>query len=558
MVNTGITMSSNSPLGCCKPKDERRNVAPVFRQQFINDNGKMKLTMPVSPLHYITSSTYYANDHRIGVKNNQWDGHVLQQVTPQVPYPMVYEQQVGNTGSRGLVDGYYVQRMENAPNKRMQTPNLQLVTQPQYRQASAQVSKETGVYGDVPYRGTTIQQNYKVELTDVVHFLARIEDRLKNVEILCKTNKTELERVNSALYGNQTMQENNGMDMQRSLQENQGEYSKLQHPDTDLETYHSKVSASSETLSNSGSNKSSTINGSLDMDKQNSMPSMFERISNSEDYGSRVFDVSQELRNSNDMIEKFLSGNAESEVVRNIGFEHENMEFSMTVDKREPLENLEHEYQRMAESLKKYPSTNSDDTSVKPIVTTSTSDAEEINNMALANLGKRFQMLMSSLEKSANEAVNGNIQVKLMQQGDFPNAANNSNPEQFGVNETQSGGTNLLALSERQMNDGALVLADDRSMALMDQQMNGGILVVPGDRSMALPEDQSLQMPTLDNLTIEQYRPEALKRKRESLGSEGIENPSDNNSEDSQNHTYSMLPEEDYNDAMLERIESIR
>ncbi|XP_952133.1 uncharacterized protein TA13985 [Theileria annulata] len=52
----------NSPLSCCILPDQNMN--PVFKQQYVTEGGKMKMTVPLSPMHYITNAKIYTYDDR--------------------------------------------------------------------------------------------------------------------------------------------------------------------------------------------------------------------------------------------------------------------------------------------------------------------------------------------------------------------------------------------------------------------------------------------------------------------------------------------------------------
>ncbi|EDO06571.1 hypothetical protein BBOV_II006210 [Babesia bovis T2Bo] len=506
MGTNGMNMSAASPLGCCKPKDERRNVTPVFRQQYINDNGKMKLTMPLSPLHYITSSNYYANDHRMPIQHNPWEqAHVVQ----QMPYPVAYEQQVSNTGSKQTGENYYVYNNEPVGNKRMTTPSMHIMTQTQYRQQSAQVHNENSIIKQESYKNVTTQCQ-KIEPTEVLQMLTKIEERIINIESTCKQNADKLDTLVSILENVKVEQE---METQTMISSSHTESIPLDQ-EIALDTMQSKISQGSQTVSNGSINSKMNSQDSYKC-FDTPMPSFNQQ--QQDEYGSKVFDVSQELKKSNDMIERFLSGgSATLDDNRSISLQHESMELSMLSENKEPEVTMKQEYEHLTDTYQKYASSESLNCSVKPIVTTASMIPDECRKSnALDNLGRRFQMLMHSLEQSAKEAAKHNVSLQIREPGDAQKSANNVEHKERQmlaleeeVNNTNQDFNPQKALSNERYYDGTLVIPGSQQMALQEQASRDQSLVIPGSQQMALQEqasrDQSLVIPGSQQMALQE------------------------------------------------------
>ncbi|ORM41667.1 uncharacterized protein BXIN_2816 [Babesia sp. Xinjiang] len=576
MVNSTMNIAAGSPLSCCKPKAQRRGLSPVFKQQYVNDNGKMKLTMPVSPLHYITTAGYYANDMRMVPQNAQWDNQIIiPPVAQQLPYPIICEQHGLSTGSRGIMDGLHAHRVENVPLGRMPTPNFQVMTQPQRRQESAQVNRAPVRNLEVPYGPTIFQQNMKPELPDLMTLLARIEARIKNLEVICKSNETKVEELNMLLMKIQGINiTKSQVEEDSALDGNKSEDNVLNNTEQVIESMSKQVSRISESASNYNAEKLSASSHGDGQSEQSSLHPLVERLTHTADnYGSAVFDVSEELRNSNDMLERYLSvsGDLSAEEEMEASLRKRNMEFSLTLKTDKNYNPLEPDYKNENEALQRTKSSDSETATIKPIVTTNSMVQDEgRNNTVLANLEKRFQVLMQSFENNKEGVLWTSPQFQIFpQQRETKNLTNsrdfgegtlaisgerntalneqeqneedlpflidkiNALPEEIRkdlilvkpseefsarriFNERKAAlaakAGNTVALKDQQQMEGTLVLPGDRTVALTEQQQMEGTLVLPGDRTVALTEQQQTEGTLEMRGSVDQYQPELALR----------------------------------------------
>ncbi|KAK2195528.1 hypothetical protein BdWA1_003204 [Babesia duncani] len=169
-------MKSTSPLTCCKPKDERFYQTPLFKQQYKSENGKMKMTMPVSPMHYVVGANYYANDHRAGSNPYEYGLQHFEQSMPN----LVRETHLQNHNIH-----LYNQRRVITPMSLAQDKNRR--------------------QGSIPTRSQyspVIEPNPRVEKSsdpgdfERMHdLLERMELRLGNIEGVCKGNEEKIAKV---------------------------------------------------------------------------------------------------------------------------------------------------------------------------------------------------------------------------------------------------------------------------------------------------------------------------------------------------------------------------
>ncbi|KAK1443731.1 hypothetical protein BgAZ_206070 [Babesia gibsoni] len=403
-MNTNMNRITSSPLGCCKPKEERQMISPVFRQQYINDHGKMKLTVPVSPIHYIAASGYYANDYRFSQQPHQWE------VQP-VPYPHAFDQHMINMDEHRHVDAStYAQQVDSASQQRSPTPNIHLMMQ-QGGQASVQLGRNGS---RVAENAASIHDSFskarEFNVKDVTESLIRIEEHLKKLEDICMSNQTGILRVLRTLLGTE-----------RSLNGSTGGNPKLH------------ISVPSVANSISLKDEQSVIDSrevsGLKVEAKQSLHSQkdSESVSNSNlpndidmaplaqvcnlgncDEGSKVFDVSQELKKSNDMLEKYLSSSDSFSGSEDQGtLLHENMNLSICGQNNQkdmdsgitPALIKKTGFPKDSARLKGFKSLD-----VKPLVTTASMASTELQNNALIeNLEKRFKLMMSSLEGMKSE-----------------------------------------------------------------------------------------------------------------------------------------------------------
>ncbi|GBE60732.1 calcium channel flower homolog isoform X1, putative [Babesia ovata] len=520
MVDPTMNVRQGSPLRCCNPREFRQNASPVFRQQFVSENGKMKLTMPMSPLHYITTSGYYANDLRLAHQNAQID---MQKCQQSVPYPVVYEQQSMQMGARGAVEGYYAQRMESM-GSRSPTPNMQvLIQQPQeYRRASVQLGSVHSMGIEHTAKVNVVQKSQNVELTDLLTVLIRIEKKLDDLQILCKSKATDIHKKNAILMPK------TGDKLTSQLQGPCSEQL-LQHiKQSSLAKMSSKLSVSSETLSKASSGKHSADSLCERPIKQMSLPSITQEFTNNEESGSKVFDVSKELRKSNDMLEQFLaSAGSIGDVDDQEGaLQHENLKLSQAIQDMQAGQNAPQEICDQEDDVPLRPGNNTRNySSAKPIVSTVSMALEDAEKDSMQNLEKRFQMLIRTFEnnrgdnawlleqKRAFEAQGGNAiengQVSALSPQELPAITGG------GYDEPDDADIGEIAIRE---NEGELATreADIRSnasalqtqniqfpatiprenAALIDQPQYDGTLVVPGERGL-IPIQQRQQDGTL-------------------------------------------------------------
>lgn len=445
MVNQIINRMPGSPLGCCNPKEERQMVSPVFRQQYVNDNGKMKLTMPVSPLHYITSPAYYANDYRLAQLQQPWE-------VQQPNHPQLYDPQMMHTEERKLVEQIYPKQVDSAVTKRIPTPNIHLMMQ-QRRQASAQLGMAEK--GMPEFIQKPVETN-NVNMVELLESLRRIEAKLNHLEETCKSNEVGLLKVLRTLLGTDNAVESAQDEMavpptalpslaikdERLIMRNVAYAQENMRANSSL-----RRSGSSMVMSKAGSESMRTekmlTNGDIPQ-------TISEFNAGKGTYGSTVFDVSQELRQSNDMLEKFLSNSSLDGSKDGVLMQQENMELSMLATKQTPAIAAEHMRAINNDKFSKKTNAGAGGTAlnVKPLVTTaSMATMENRNNRVIEDLEKRFHMMLNTLD-NISEARHMSEQKLDHQREDLRAIENDSNmpKEQLSLNAPPAANSDALAL----------------------------------------------------------------------------------------------------------------
>ncbi|CDR94082.1 hypothetical protein, conserved [Babesia bigemina] len=583
MVDPTMNARQGSPMRCCNPRAFRRNASPVFRQQFISDNGKMKLSMPMSPLHYITASGYYANDLRLASPNVQMDA----QKCPQpVPYPMVYDQQPMQMGSIGVVDACYPQRMESV-GSRPPTPNMQVfVQQPQeYRRASAQLGGAQNVVVEQKSNVSLGQPSQRIELTDILLVLTRIEKKVDHLQELHEAMENENKEKNAMF------KPKSGEQTAAQLHVHCTEHLVQQIKPASLEKLGSKLSVSSETLSKSSSGKYSSESLCDRPMKQLSMPSITQELANIQKPGSKVFDVSNELRKSNDMLEQFLAtAGAIGDVDDQEGaLQHENLQLSQAMKHIEagqhPTQEIcdqEGDDQSKSETIESY-------SAAKPIVSTVSMIMEDQAKDSIENLEKRFHMLIKTLEHNRGDNARMNGQTGALE-GRKENAIEGAKQPALTAQQLQAiaaggfdaeGGFNMgeialrgiigeLATREAEARTGselqtrniqlpAVIPTENTALTLQSQQAVAP--VVPQDMGFSLNEHmKSISTEHREELqqAEQALRTQVSNNSRSGTEEENLVAKSSNGEMDSQNLTCSMLTEDYSRQYSLEHADSIR
>ncbi|AFZ79537.1 hypothetical protein BEWA_023860 [Theileria equi strain WA] len=170
-------MNPNSPLSCCRPKNEQSS--PLFRQQYVNQGGKVKLTMPLSPMHYLTNANGYINDMRYPPL--RWENNTFH-------YPGVYDYPVPPSDViKHPYDFDFKERFDNEPSyntRKAVTPTMSFVAQPK-RQTSAHYVIPSPECNNCQVNGPNIEillASVNEKLLEIMKKLVDVDEKVSRLE----------------------------------------------------------------------------------------------------------------------------------------------------------------------------------------------------------------------------------------------------------------------------------------------------------------------------------------------------------------------------------------
>ncbi|GIX63717.1 calcium channel flower homolog isoform X1, putative [Babesia caballi] len=627
MANSGNNGKGSLPLGCCRPKEERQGASPVFRQQYVNDNGRMRLTMPVSPMHYITSAGYYANDMRLAHMQpprdpqtageqaahamvhqfhqqvpQQLQSQLLPQAPPFAAYPQMYDPQEVQKEMRQRMSSGYGQKVESVGSVRSATPNAHLMAkQPnqqlyRMRRESATVRQEPMAVVEPHVHPFEHKREAAVKSEEIASVLKKLEERMSRLTVLCESILEETLSVKAKLGGNPENSAEAEKAVESSERSSRGSVS-ISGSVSGVECERSQSLVALENLSKEGASSCSFASLPSRSAQQAALCPLTKENSRSENYGSTVFDVSKELRKSNDMLEHFLSGSESMGSEKNAEhfLKHENMQVSVTNQTHKPQKGVMVPVFQKGEMVQAAEQEDSRKVAdVVPYVTTASMVQDENNLKAtMQHIEKNFQSLMNTFAHGQMAMMREGMQDRVLgQEADERMAIGNGQEERGGlalrgtgasggdIALVNSGGIAIpgkageLATREAANGGGEVVVLQDGStvqahalenqeqLELADMREAGGAIVVPGEMGVALAsQDHKSAIPQkgqLEQLSIE------ARLSRGSSWRSGGSNEVERLDEEvqsvgstSQSRTGSMQSDAGSRQASLERIESI-
>ncbi|UKK01948.2 hypothetical protein MACK_001301 [Theileria orientalis] len=259
------------PLSCCINPGEKQTNNPVFKQQYVTEAGQIKMKMPISPMHYITRSSYLAHDDRLPMKFDHSYSYYNERMRQNSrPVDMEYKSDIG---------------------RRIVTPPVSFVAHPRKNTPAHVIDQSHSNPGSISYT------------------LRTIDERLSRIELICRNNEEEIRDIIQMLKprpevdSNVDMNNLNSGDSQlfqtREMDAKEFEQFMKNHESVgyNFAKYNLKYGNSNDQVEASQENqtKQSTLNQGLNLSG--------EFVSKDED---KMFDVSEDLKTSNDILENYI------------------------------------------------------------------------------------------------------------------------------------------------------------------------------------------------------------------------------------------------------------
>uniref|UniRef100_A0A3B0N3Y8 Uncharacterized protein n=1 Tax=Theileria annulata TaxID=5874 RepID=A0A3B0N3Y8_THEAN len=264
----------NSPLSCCILPDQNMN--PVFKQQYVTEGGKMKMTVPLSPMHYITNAKIYTYDDRFPPRFDPTYGYFNDRIC-----------------KARNVDYEYKEQKFVTPTVSFTRPRRNLTAQIIDNLNQGNLSQVNGIS-----RCNSINFN---------QILTSINEKLSRIEFMCKNNQEDIYELKQLIKSTQT---------KNVMNEGTKLVIRKLNP---FEGVDGKIIKSEDVCGNSKNNKSLTNNTLINLvsdftthktvdftrDKIDSTLKTIDFTRDKMDTRDGMDEIS-ELKNSNDLLERYI------------------------------------------------------------------------------------------------------------------------------------------------------------------------------------------------------------------------------------------------------------